>query len=262
MKKLFSKVMSVAVCTGILVAFMPQQAEAIPPIRVVVYGDSLMAGFQLQPEQAFATKLRRKLLEYGFTNVEVTDMSVPGETTGGGVERLPTLLARQPDVVVLELGANDALRGINTSVIHSNLGQIISALVQKRAYVVFIGMKAPSNMGYSYSAQMESSYRSLADAYKLAFYPFALEGVVGHPELNLADGYHPNARGVDVMVERIYPLVDTGVRNRWSELAYQQQMESDLQNQMQSPGGLSMPGGGTQVMSPVMPPIPDALGNR
>ena len=262
MKNGFRRTLQALVVGASVTLSFSYSAQAIPPIRVVVLGDSLMSGYQLQPEQAFAAKLRRKLLEYGFSNVEVTDMSVPGETTGGGAERIQQVLALRPDVVVLELGANDALRGINTSVIHTNLSTIMGKLAQNRSYIVFVGMKAPSNMGYSYSAQMEASFRSLAEAYKASFYPFALEGVVGHPDLNLADGYHPNARGVDVMVERIYPLVDAGVRARWNELAYQQQYDNQMINHMEVQGGVALPTGSPQLQSPTAPPIPEALGNR
>ncbi len=257
--KSFLKGLAIA---SVLVQGFSSESYAVPPIRVIVYGDSLMSGFQLQPEQAFTAKLNRKLKEYGFTNVDVTDMSVPGETSAGGLERIDSVVNLHPDVVVLELGANDMLRGINAGVVYNNLSGMISKLLQSRAYVVFVGMKAPSNMGYSYSAQMEQGYRTLAEAYKIAYYPFALEGVVGQPDLNLADGYHPNAKGVDVMVERIYPLVDTGVRARWESAITQQDYQGQMQNQMQMQGGVSMPSANPTVNSPQMPAIPQPLGDR
>jgi acyl-CoA thioesterase-1 len=238
-----------------------EAARAQPPIRVVVYGDSLLSGYQLQPEQAFAAKLDRKLKEYGFMNVDVINMSVPGETTTGGLERLQSVLDQRPDVVVLGLGANDALRGIPTNILYKNLSEILSKFVQNRIYTVFIGMKAPSNMGYSYTAQLEQSFRTLADVYKTDFYPFALEGVVGNPELNLADGYHPNAKGVDVMVERIYPHVDNGVRSKWNANAYQQNMNDQMQQHIQD-GGVALPSASPQVSSPEIPPIPQGIGDR
>jgi len=230
---------------------------------VIVFGDSLLSGYQLQPEQAFAAKLDRKFKEYGFTNVEVTDMSVPGETTAGGVERIDRVASQHPDVVVLELGANDTLRGIATGIIYNNLGTMIGKLLQVRANVIFVGIKAPSNMGYSYAAQLEQGYRTLADAYKLSFYPFALEGVVGQPDLNLADGYHPNARGVDVMVERMYPLVDDAVRQRWNAANYQQDYQMQMQGQMQmQEGGVAMPSSNPTVVSPTLPAIPEGMRER
>jgi acyl-CoA thioesterase I len=259
--KAFVKSMLAMLVVAVCATTVPDDAYAVPPIRVVVFGDSLTSGFQLQPEQAFPAKLDRKLKEYGFTNVIVTNMSVPGETTAGGLERVDSVVALRPDVVVLELGANDALRGINTGVIYNNLSGILSKLVQVRAYVVFVGIKAPSNMGYSYSAQLEQGYRTLAEAYKTAFYPFALEGVLGHPDLNLADGYHPNGRGVDVMVDRIYPLVDAGVRQRWNETSYQQEYQMQMQNHMQAAGGIAIPSANPRIVSPQYAPLPSATGN-
>lgn len=262
MKKVFKDFLKALLLAGVFARFSTFDAYALPPIRITVFGDSLMSGYQLQPEQAFPAKLERKIKEYGFTNVTVSDMSVPGETTAGGVERIDTVVAQRPDIVVLELGANDALRGINTGVIYNNLSTILSKLVQNQVYVVFIGNKAPASMGYSYSVQLEQSYKTLADAYKVAFYPFALAGVVGHPELSLADGYHPNARGVDIMVERIYPLVDAGLRTLWNNMAYQREYQRQLQKTMQQPGSVAMPSAISRVESPQLVPIPPPLGGR
>ncbi|MDE3059578.1 MAG: arylesterase, partial [Pseudomonadota bacterium] len=125
-----------------LLLALPWSPALAQDIRVVVYGDSLTSGYELQPEQAFPARLDSKLKAVGFTNVKVINMSVAGETTAGGVERMPSLLAQHPDIVVVELGANDALRGINTIMISSNLSNIVNQLHSNNIYVVLIGMKA------------------------------------------------------------------------------------------------------------------------
>ena len=200
-----------------------QLAHAAGIIRVVVYGDSLTSGYQLTEEDSYASKLRKKLQEVGYTNVEVVNMSVAGESTSGGLERLSSLLLKQPDIVVLQLGGNDVIRGVSPNLIYHNLIHIIGRLKENNVYVVLIGMKAPPNMGSEYVQQVESIYQRMANFYNLAFYPSALEGIFGYPELNLADGIHPNSKGIDVMVENTYRLVDAGLRWKWEVLQYQEE---------------------------------------
>src|SRR5687768_18004915 len=120
MKTLFTGFLTKLLVAGVFLSSAAGTVHAAPPIRMIVYGDSLMSGYQLQPEQAFAAKLDRKLKEYGFDNVEVINMSEAGMTTAGGVERIQQVVNQRPDIVVLELGANDALRGINNGVIFKN----------------------------------------------------------------------------------------------------------------------------------------------
>lgn len=202
----------------------PAQAR---DFKIIVYGDSLMSGYKLQPEEAFAAKLERKLKKNGFSNVAVDNMSVPGDTTAAAAERINSVVVKRPDVVILELGANDALRGIAPNLIYQNLVNIMTKLYETRAVIVLVGMRAPANMGYNYTGQFENGYKTLAAGYRVPFYPFALEGVFGKADLNLADGFHPNAKGVDVMVDGIYPLVDGALRQKWSEVQsqdYQQQL--------------------------------------
>lgn len=200
-------------------------------MRVIVFGDSLTAGYQLRPEQAFPGRLERKLKDIGFQNLEVINMSVSGETSTGGLERLNSVLIAKPDVVVVELGANDIKNGANPSAIYSNLANVMGALLHKRAYVVLMGMKPPPNVELQYAQQVDAIYRKLVEFYRVPFYPFALEGVYGKPEMTLADGYHPSAQGVDVMVEGVYRMVDAGLRWRWS--VRQQEMEQEQMQQMQ-----------------------------
>jgi acyl-CoA thioesterase I len=209
-----------------LIMGMPALARAdSPPIRIVVYGDSLTSGYQLPVEDGFPVKLDRKLREAGFDNIEVTNMSVANETTAGGVERLPGLLGKQPDIAVVELGSNDAQRGISTNLIYQNLVTILGRLRERNVYTVLVGIKAPPSMGYNYSAQLDAVYAGVAGFYKAALYPSALEGVLGNPKLTLADGYHPNAKGTDVMVDGIYHLVDAGMRWKIDTLRYEKEYQ-------------------------------------
>lgn len=182
------------------------------PVRIVVFGDSLTYGFQLAQGDSFPVKLQQRLLKDGY-RTEVINMSVPGETTSGGVARLPSVLAARPDVVLLELGINDALRGIDIKIINDNLHRLVSMLIKDdkgnptSIYVMLIGMKAPPSMGYSYTAQFYEVYKAVAKYQKVAIYPFLLEGIAGRSELNLADGMHPNSAGVDLMVANLLPHV-------------------------------------------------------
>ncbi len=227
MKKIFEMFFALAMWLALVA---PATAQT-NPIKVVVYGDSLTSGYQLTEGDGYPAKLAKKIKEVGFTNVEVVNMSVAGETTAGGMERLSSLLAKQPDVVVLELGANDILRGVNPNVIYQNLMHIVGRLKENNAYVVLIGMKAPSNLGETYSKQVEAVYHRIATFYSTAFYPFALEGIFGDPAMNLADGYHPNGKGTDHMVEQTYHLVDAGLRWKWDYIQYQQNYQKHWQQE-------------------------------
>lgn len=216
---------------SIIVLAASASAHADNVMRVIVFGDSLTSGHQLRPEQAFPAKLEMKLKEVGFQNLEVLNMSVSGETSTSGLERLNSVLVKKPDVVVVELGASDIRSGINPNLIYSNLANIIGALLHKQAYVVLVGMKPPPSKELEYAQQIDAIYGKLVAFYRVPFYPFALEGIYEKPELTLADGYHPNARGVDIMVENIYRLVDAGLRWRWS--IRQQEMEQEEMRRQQ-----------------------------
>ena len=223
MKRFFERFLIMAVL--LMSGSMPAQADE--RLRIVVYGDSLTSGYGMQPEQSYAAKLERKLKETGFTDVDVINMSRPGESAGGGVDRLDSLLAQRPDIVVLELGSDDALRGIRIEVIHANLGAIVTRLLEKNVYVILLGMKAPSNMGPIYSSRFEEIYRNTAGHYKLPLYPYLLDSIYGRPDMNMADGYHPNAKGMEVMVDYTYPLVDSAVRWKQQVQQYQKDMRPE-----------------------------------
>lgn len=234
MKRIFSALFATTV-----LLFYAAPATAANVIRVVVYGDSLTSGYQLTEEASYASQLRKKLQAIGYSNVEVINMSVAGETTTGGLERLSSLLLKQPDVVVLQLGGNDVIRGVNAGLIYQNLIHIIGRLKENNVYVVLIGMRALPNMGTEYTQQVEAIYQRMASFYSLAFHPSALDGIYGYPDLNLADGVHPNSKGIETMVENTYRLVDAGLRWKWEVIQYQEEYkrrwEQDTSNSASAP---------------------------
>lgn len=176
------------------------------PQTLMLYGDSLMAGYGLSHEDGFAPRLEAALRDAGH-NVKVINSSVSGDTTAAGLSRLEWALVDDPDVVLLELGANDALRGVEPSQTRENLDAIIGKLRDRDVAVLLAGMMAPPNMGKEYGAEFNEIYPELAAEYQLAFYPFFLDGVAADSSLNQDDGIHPNADGVKVIVERILPQV-------------------------------------------------------
>ncbi len=171
---------------------------------MLVLGDSLVAGYGLAAENAFPAQLERALRERGHP-VQVINAGVSGDTSAGGLSRLDWALADQPDVVIVELGANDALRGIDPDQTRANLDQILKRLHEAGAEVLLAGMKAPRNMGPEYSERFDSIYPDLAAKHTVSLYPFFLEGVAFDPALNLPDGIHPNPRGIAIIVENILP---------------------------------------------------------
>lgn len=176
------------------------------PKTLVLFGDSLMAGYGLSHENGFAPKLEAALEDAGYA-VEVINSSISGDTTAAGLARLDWALVEKPDAVLLELGANDALRGLEPSQTRDNLAKIIEKLRAMDVSVLLAGMMAPPNMGKAYGAEFNSIYPDLSGRYQIDFYPFFLDGVAAEPTLNQDDGMHPNADGVEVIVKRILPDV-------------------------------------------------------
>jgi acyl-CoA thioesterase I len=181
-------------------------AEADRPISVVALGDSLTAGYQLPPGDAFPVKLQAALKAAG-QNVAVENAGVSGDTSTGGLERLDWAVGDGVDAVILELGANDALRGIDPAITRRNIDAIIERLKARNIDVLLVGMLAPPNMGADYGRAFNAIFPELAEKHGLLLHPFFLEGVAATPALQLADGMHPNAKGVDVMVAGIQPKV-------------------------------------------------------
>lgn len=183
---------------------LPASAET----RILVLGDSLSAGYGLAPELAFPARLEAALLERNY-EVRVINAGISGDTSAGGAARLDWSLAEEPDLVIVELGANDALRGLNPQQTSSHLDSILERLERKGIAALLAGMLAPRNLGADYYTSFDALYPALARKHQVPFYPFFLAGVAGVAELNQADGIHPNAKGVEVIVRGILPLVES-----------------------------------------------------
>lgn len=177
------------------------------PVKLVVLGDSLSAGYGLPGQAAFPTRLAEALKAKGIA-VSITNAGVSGDTASGGRDRLDWSVPDGTQAVIVELGANDALRGLDPDLTKGALETILKKLQERRIPVLLAGMKAPRNMGPDYAAKFDAIYPALAAAYPVVFYPFFLEGVAADAKLNQADGMHPNAAGVDTIVERILPQVE------------------------------------------------------
>jgi acyl-CoA thioesterase-1 len=183
-------------------------SESTTTVRIVVLGDSLAAGYGLAEEQAFPALLEADLRERGW-RVEVVNAGVSGDTTAGGRSRLAWLLRQSPGIVVIELGANDALRGLPIDAAGDNLGEMIRLGKAAGAEVLLTGMKVPPNYGEDYSAGFEAIYPRLAEEHGVTLMPFLLAGVGGRAELNLADGIHPNPEGHQIIAEALVPYLES-----------------------------------------------------
>lgn len=182
-------------------------AQAAPQ-TLLVLGDSLTAGYGLPKNLAFPARLQVALKERGL-DVTVVDGGVSGDTSAGGLARLDWVLgSSNPDAVIVELGANDGLRGLDPKAMQDNLDRILAKLTARKARILLAGMKAPPNFGRDYASDYESVFQRLAEKYKTALYPFFLDGVAAQPALNQGDGIHPNPEGVNVIVARILPHVE------------------------------------------------------
>jgi acyl-CoA thioesterase-1 len=183
------------------------QAPGQAPLRLVVLGDSLVAGFQLKASDAFPAQLERALKARGH-RVEVINAGVSGDTTAAGLERLQWSVPDGTDAVIVELGANDALLGLDPTKAKANLDKIVTAVKARGAEVLLAGMLAPRNLGEDYARAFDGIYPGLAGKHGVLLYPFFLDGVVLDPKLNLSDGMHPNPNGVAEIVRRILPAVE------------------------------------------------------
>lgn len=177
------------------------------PLQLVGFGDSLMAGYQLPPEDAFPARLEKALKAKGH-DIVITNAGVSGDTTSGGLARIDWSVPDGTKGVILELGANDALRGIPPEESRKNLVSMIEKLKSRNIAVLLVGMIAPPNMGDDYAARFNPIYPELAAKYGVELYPFFLDGVVENPGLKLEDGMHPNGEGIGVMVERFLPYAE------------------------------------------------------
>ncbi|CAN7511414.1 arylesterase [Rhizobium sp. LjRoot258] len=181
-------------------------AASARTISLVGFGDSLMAGYQLPSGDGFPEKLQAALKAKGV-DISIANAGVSGDTTTGGLARIDWSIPDGTNGVILELGANDALRGIPPEESEKNLDQMIARLKERGIAVLLVGMLAPPNMGGDYAARFNPIYQKLAQKHGVALYPFFLDGVVLNAGLQLEDGMHPNSKGVDVMVERMEPAI-------------------------------------------------------
>ncbi|MGE4252894.1 MAG: arylesterase [Parvibaculaceae bacterium] len=189
---------------GVLLSASPLQAQTI---HILAFGDSLTAGLGLEPQQAFPARLEAALKARGH-DIVIANAGVSGDTSTAGAERLDWSLVPDIDGVIVELGANDALRGIDPEETEKALDGILSELKRRKLPVLFAGMLAPRNLGADYGKKFDAVFPRLAEKHGVLFYPFFLDGVAAEPALNQPDGLHPNSKGVDMIVQRILPITE------------------------------------------------------
>jgi acyl-CoA thioesterase-1 len=177
------------------------------PVKIVALGDSLTAGLGLRAQDAFPPKLQAALKAKGM-DATVVNAGVSGDTASGGLDRLDWSVPEDTDAAIVELGANDALRGLDPALTKKALDAILDKLAARHIPVLLAGMKAPRNLGSDYTGKFDAIFPALAANHPVVFYPFFLEGVAGDPHLNQGDGMHPTAAGVDVIVKSILPQVE------------------------------------------------------
>jgi acyl-CoA thioesterase I len=194
----------------LLAALMTAGPVFAQPLKMVVLGDSLSAGLGLPGPAAFPARLQKALKDKGI-EVNMTNAGVSGDTSSGGRDRLDWSVPAGTEAVIVELGANDALRGTDPAVTRAALSDIVSRLKARKIAVMLCGMLAPPNYGQDYAAQFNTIYPDLAKKFDVPLYPFFLNGVAADPKLNQADGIHPTAEGVDIIVRNMLPTVQAFV---------------------------------------------------
>jgi len=191
-----------------LLVLLPPTQAADRPVKIVALGDSITAGYGLPADQTFPARLACALEAKGYA-VTITNAGVSGDTSSGGLDRLDWSVPPGTEAVILELGANDMLRGLDSAATKATLDRILGKLDARHIPVLLAGMKAMRNLGSDYARDFDAIYPALASTHSVVFYPFFLDGVAADPQLNQGDGLHPNAAGVDVIVARILPQVET-----------------------------------------------------
>jgi acyl-CoA thioesterase-1 len=188
---------------ALLAALIARSAQADPAIHILALGTSLTQGYGLPPGTELTSLLETKL---GAAHVQakIINAGVSGDTSADGLSRLDWSLADRPDAAIVELGGNDALRGLPPTETEKNLSAVLSKLKVQKIPVLLLGMRAPRNFGPEYAAQFDSVYPKLAKKYGVLFYPFVLDGVAMNPKLNQADGIHPNPAGEEIVADRIF----------------------------------------------------------
>ena len=197
----------------VLFLFVPTTLAGGSSPVILAFGDSLTAGFGVPDAQSYPARLQKIIIENGYPH-QVVNGGVSGDTTAGGVRRIKWLMKHNPEIVILELGANDGLRGLSLKEMESNLEQIIVICKEGGAKVLLTGMKVPPNYGEEYTVEFEKIYIRLAEKHKLSLVPFLLEGVAGRREYTQPDGIHPLGSGYEIVVQTIWkylkPLMDAG----------------------------------------------------
>lgn len=199
--------------SAIALLAVPAEGDAEPPpVRVIFFGDSLTAGYGLLPDEAYPALIGDSLAAQGYS-VEVVNAGVSGDTTAGGARRIAWVLRQPADVLVLALGANDGLRGLEVSRMQANLQNIIDAsrATVPNIQIILAGMLAPPNMGAAYTTAFAAAFTDLAEQNNLPLVPFLLEGVAGEATLNQRDGIHPTAEGQQKIARTMLPFVEAAV---------------------------------------------------
>lgn len=221
-----------------LILLTSHAAYADKSYRVVILGDSLTAGQQVQAEDAISAKLARKIREVGYGSVSVVNLSKPDATTSSAMKDVDLVKGQLPDVVILVLGINDIMQGTSAQAIHGNIARIVTSLRSLNAYILLVGVPAPAETGQAYQYDVQRAYYALAKDFSLPFYYSALAGIEGNPEYTMADGMHPNSQGIDIMVEGLFPFVDAGLRWRYEVFLHDQEVQ---RQRMMGGAALSFP---------------------
>lgn len=195
-----------ALLIAIMVVFFSTKSFAENPIKIMLYGDSLMAGYGLSPSENLAAELNRNF-ETSGSSIIIINASISGNTSKNGLSRLDWSLEDSPSIVVLSLGANDMLRGLNPELTMQNLDSIINKFKKNGSIVILAGMLASESMGPKYQSQFDEIYPELAKKYDLIFMPFLLDGVALNKKYLQADYKHPNAQGIKIMASNLYPYI-------------------------------------------------------
>jgi acyl-CoA thioesterase I len=174
---------------------------------ILAFGDSLTAGFGIDPKDSYPARLQRLLNKKGY-HYKVVNAGVSGDTTAGGAARINWVLQHEPEIVIIELGANDGLRGLSISEMRKNLGKIIEACQKKGAKALLAGMEITPNLGAEYSQEFRESFALLAKQYKISLIPFFLENVAARPELTQSDGVHPLASGYATVTQTVFQYLE------------------------------------------------------
>jgi acyl-CoA thioesterase-1 len=209
----------------------PHNSWADKTYRIVVFGDSITGGYQLQPQDAFPARLERKIRAAGYDNVSVVNLSDNNGTTASATTQTDKVLAEMADVIIVQLGYNDVKRGVVSSATYFNLNTILNALKPSGAYVILAGIPAPEGAAEYYKQEIEANFSKAASFNQVPLVHNILQGIANDPTMTLADGRHPNTAGVEAMVESIFPIVDTGMR--WRYEVYMQQLQNS--QRMQAP---------------------------